>query len=255
MNGDLRFLASLVESEVLSNPEYASLGQSALLEACMEVAVYAIPLPDGSAPGVPSEFLRLAVQVGREAFAKLKSQLPSAPAVSSIDEAVLSMIQVLDYGLTEATVPERMPRSAYVMGEAEWSWSPHHERWSRWYISMDSLRTSWVLWEFTPNWSEWGFEQGDTPVALMSRNRIGREAAARHLLVAFLRREAKESDLEEFHSVTPRGILSYDDFDAVSAAVWGSDDDGDAEPLIDKNRINDVVIRAWRERVQSLSTS
>lgn len=186
MNTDLGFLVSLVESEIRSNPETNELGDSALLDACLEVAVYAIPLPERGSDGVPYEFLQLAVQVGREAYSRVSAGRGETPAAGVIDETVLAKV-CLFLGTPEPTVPARMPRSAYLIGEAEWSWSPFHERRARWYISMDSKRTSWVLWEFMPNWMECGFEKGDWPFAMMSRKGISRETAVRHLLVASLR--------------------------------------------------------------------
>lgn len=252
MNTDLGFLVSLVESELRSNPETNELGDSALLDACMEVAVYAIPLPERGSDGVPHEFLQLAVQVGREAYSRVSAGRGETPAAGVIDETVLAKV-CLFLGTPEPTVPARMPRSAYLIGEGEVNISPSHARLVCWYVSMDSKRTSWVLWDFTPNWRECGLEKGDWPMAMISRHGISRETAVRHLLVAFLRTWEPEGYGGEFHSVTPCGILTFDDFDAVSAAVWGSDDEDDGgTPLIDMNRINDVVIRAWRERISSL---
>jgi hypothetical protein len=258
VNTDLGFLVSLVELEILGNSEMKKLGDSAMLEACFKVAAYAVPLPaETDRSGPPGTFMQLAFQVAREAFNAVRAQSGGEHA-SPIAESIVASVHLIGYevkeGMDLGTPPNKMPRSARCIGEAEWSWSPHHERWARWYVSKNSARNAWVLWEITPNWREWGLDQPDCPSAMVASKGIDRHMAAMHLLVATLRREASDENLECFHSITPRGILSFDDFDAISDAVWNSEQDEVAELLIDKNRMTNLIIEAWRARVDSLSS-
>jgi len=252
VNTDTAFLASLVESEILRDFELEDLGDSALLEACFRVAAYAVPLPaDTDRPGPPGDFLALAVQVAREAFDKIVAKRDVRTLEPDIDEALVGLVYPPD-----ADAPERMPRSAQVIGEAEWSWSPHHSRWDRWYLSKSRSRRAWVLWLYTPDWKEWGMDQGDQAIAMLASRGVDRRTAAIHTLVAYLRTEALESDyssgIEPFHSVTAYGVLSMDDLDCVAKAVWDRNPETVAEPLIDMNQMNRTIIRAWRTRVASL---
>lgn len=261
VNKDTAFLASLVESEILRDSELEVLGDSALLEACFRVAAYAVPLPaDTDRPGPPSDFLALTVQVAREAFDKIVAKREVQTLEPGIDEELVKSVRLRnlykDHPRTIAAdlglLPTRLPRTAQAFGEAEWTWSPWHERWDRWYLSKDSTRRAWVLWVVTPNWRDCGLDRRDYAMAMVASKKVDRRTAAMHTLVAALRRDARDSDIEPFHSATAYGVLSMDDLEIVAEAVWERDAETVAEPLIDKNQMNDTIIRAWRSRVASL---
>jgi hypothetical protein len=117
-------------------------------------------------------------------------------------------------------LPKRRSRNAIYLCQAEWAWTPHHNRLAAYYLSRG--RRQWLLWlgdhnDGTIPWSwEWGI------VALVSHKGVEERTAASLLLAAYWAFQRDDSDLDRYHWLNDTAYLDVGE--AIARAVWGDDD-------------------------------
>jgi hypothetical protein len=122
------------------------------------------------------------------------------------------------YGVVPADVlPKSNPRSPIYLAQAEWAWSPMHNRVVAYYLHRG--RTHWVLWSryFDDNWWRWSW----AAVACVHKRGLLEHQAAVHLLIEFWKTEAEESGVDQFHWINESDGLSVAELMAIAREVWG----------------------------------
>ena len=133
-------------------------------------------------------------------------------------------------GVCGATgIPQRIPRGAEFICQAEWSWSPMHGRLQNYHVSLDSHRRRWVFWVsyFDDNFVPWRWQPYET-VLTLPRQGIPRSEAAQLMLGHYWKAEFTREEVEQFHWLGATDLLSVGEIMAVANSVWGEgaeDDD------------------------------
>ena len=130
--------------------------------------------------------------------------------------------------LAEDLAPLAMPRSARYVGQVEWAWSPMNTRIDAYYLPMCSHHRCWVLWRksFDDNWGEW---MAPEAAAVSARCALGRDAAARLLLLAYWQVQ-RTQDVDRFHWINEDELLSAGALTEVANAAWGNDSSRSRNP-------------------------
>lgn len=252
MSTDVSLLESFVELVVSRHHDYMAMSPASLYEVCVGMAALVIPVPaDIGTLCTPDEFIELAFTVGSGAFRSLWQKIRYTRSIS-IDESIVDLVQLTNQysdWVEWEMIPAKLPRSATFVAEVQWISSPHHLIWCRWYVSMSTTRQEWVLWDFTPDWKDWGFERPDYALAMIPSKGIDRRTAAMHMLVALLR---SRFDDEAFTMLESCGILTEEEISEVSDVVWGLYGQGRARPLENSVSVKQAIEEAWRWRVWPL---
>ena len=122
------------------------------------------------------------------------------------------------HGAVPADVlPKSGPRSRTYLAQAEWAWSPMHNRIDAYYLHRG--RTHWVLWlrSYDDNWGQWNW----AAIACVRQNGVTEHQAAVHLLMEFWKEEATENGVDQFHWINENDGLSVGDLMAIARIVWG----------------------------------
>lgn len=124
-------------------------------------------------------------------------------------------------------LPPSRPRSARLVAEVSWSWSPAHSRTDVYQLSSDRNRSRWILWV------EWPYEEGmevDHPIAFCPRDKLSPEEAALLLLRFAWQKEREVYDTPEGppHQVDAEGLVSAEQIRSISQVVWPNGDRLDA---------------------------
>lgn len=279
MSDSHSFYSSLVEMEILGRPDFEELSDDALLNACSEVAVYTIPLPDGLREVDPLsisvfEFLQRVQQVAWDALSRLRVKRGIVVTNTDVDESIVASVRHLVDEDEEFLCQLGTP--ALNLGRTEWRWSLYNELICEWGISYSSSTESYVLWvkpldpdalsafdreddeECEDDEEGWKVEEAEeepVAVALLPATDLSEERAAVHLMIAHFRRDAAIGDLDPFHSVEVGEYdnLTYDDYRLIKKAVWRKKD-GDSSTLkVDQVRVAAIARQALQDRLDSLS--
>ena len=118
-------------------------------------------------------------------------------------------------------VPNKMPRGASFLLQAEWAWSPMNNRISNYHISLDSSQKRWVFWVSYFNDSDipWKWVTGED-VLVCPRKNLNREEAALFLLKEYWLSESEDYDLDQFHWLNMEGLLSVPQAKELAREVW-----------------------------------
>ena len=118
-------------------------------------------------------------------------------------------------------LPKRRSRHAICLCQAEWAWTPDHDRLEAYYLARS--RRYWLLWrglhndETTP-WSwEWGI------VALVPHKGVEERTAASLLLASYWGFQRDDSHLDRYHWLNDTAYLDVGDVEAIARAVWGDE--------------------------------
>ena len=119
----------------------------------------------------------------------------------------------------ESMRPSRMPRSARLVAQLAWNWSPMNCCIERYHLSMNREHNSWLLWleVYDDNWGKWL----EPRVAAYA---VRQGVKARSAALAFLRKVWSEDrpskELGRFSEVTEEGLLSDVDLIRVAEQLW-----------------------------------
>jgi len=124
----------------------------------------------------------------------------------------------IDYGtLSSCKLPKNGPSNSVYLCQVEWAWSPMHNRLDAYYLHRG--RTHWVLWSkyWDDNWMKW--EQ--VAVGCVPHHGVTQKQAAVYLLLEFWAFDAKESDVDRYHSINEDAFLSVSEVAEIARQVWG----------------------------------
>lgn len=118
--------------------------------------------------------------------------------------------------LDEQARPKKIPASARYLCQLEWAWGPTNDRLSAYYLSTNRDRSLWLLWHKAYS-DDWGWY--DSLIAHGPKSGVTWHAAACHLLLASLSREAKQG-LDIFDWIAEEAELSCAEILAVAREIW-----------------------------------
>jgi len=120
----------------------------------------------------------------------------------------------------DPSLPKRLPRGAYFLGQVEWSWSPMHSRINSFHVSQSACRRHWVLWVgyYDDNYSCW--VRGASTLMAPRCGRLNALEAGQLLLREHWASEVDDG-LDRFHWIAQEGDLDVSDLEAVADEVWG----------------------------------
>ncbi len=129
----------------------------------------------------------------------------------------------------EFTDDGRPPRSARLVANLDWSWSPAHYSVSRYWICTDRSRSAWHLWEESPD-----YDTGKPCFSVAAYGSpykgIDTREAARQLLTAAWRHEWELYDTPgKGTEVREPGVLSETDIRKIEEDAYSDDDDPDTD--------------------------
>jgi len=143
--------------------------------------------------------------------------------------------ELLDYHALEKLQPQEPGQDASLIVQAEWAWSPMHNRVSNWEIGPDESDRYWVLWcsnhtdECEP--AEWCEEEDEEDiewvtvwcsevVAACPRGNLCIGDASALLLRQAWDDERVDMELDPPHFYGATGILGIDALRSIERLVW-----------------------------------
>jgi hypothetical protein len=126
---------------------------------------------------------------------------------------------------------------ASLIVQAEWAWSPMHNRVSNWEIGLDETKQHWVLWcsHHTDDceladWCDPDDDEEDLQwvaiwhsqvVAACARGNLSeRDASILLLLQAWTDERDSETELDRPHFYGAAGVLNIDELRSIERVVW-----------------------------------
>ena len=132
--------------------------------------------------------------------------------------------------------PEDPKDSASLIVQAEWAWSPMHNRLSNWEIGLDGTGQYWLLWcaSHTDDveLADWCDEDDDDDdkqwvavwcsqlVAACAKGDLPIDHASMLLLLHAWKEEQLEMDLDPPHFYGATGVLGIDAVRSIEQVVW-----------------------------------
>lgn len=126
--------------------------------------------------------------------------------------------QVQMYGYEGYGSPKAMHRESRLIAQAEWAWSPFHNRIDAYWLHPG--RGRWYFWYtyFDDNDAPWRWVE--TLVASCPRRDVSAELAAVSLLAAFWKMSVEDYELDRYHWLNETGVLDVGQIEAVRREVW-----------------------------------
>lgn len=122
------------------------------------------------------------------------------------------------YGYDGHHSPKAMHRESQLIAQAEWAWSPVHNRIDAYWLHPG--RGRWYFWYAC-------FDDNDTPwrwvnllAASCPRQGIVAQLAAVSLLAAFWKMSAQDHELEGYHWLNQTELLTVGQIEAIRCEVW-----------------------------------
>lgn len=120
---------------------------------------------------------------------------------------------------------ERPPRTAKLVAEIGWSWSPMHSAQLRYLICTDEERTAWTLWAVARNFDDVRRVYARIASGSPFRGYIAK-CAAEQLLIAGWRSEVEMGGtVSRGANVVQEGLLSQQDIERIEQEVFDSPGD------------------------------
>ena len=155
-----------------------------------------------------------------------KTHVPMSP--SELPQQRLYVIETLPplserppvemYGYSGHDSPKAMHRDSQLIAQAEWAWSPMHNRIDAYWLHPGRAR--WYFWFAY-------FDDNDAPsrwvnllVASCPRRGISAELAAFSLMAAFWSMAAQDDNLDPYHWLNQTGVLDVGQIEAIRREVW-----------------------------------
>ena len=118
-------------------------------------------------------------------------------------------------------IPRAMPESAQFICQAEWAWSPMHNRIENYYLSSSQADSRWILWVsyFDDSELPWHWETYED-VYVIDQAGIPEVVASIWLLKRYWELARDDEYIDEFHWIGSEGLLEISDLKAIARIVW-----------------------------------